>query len=226
MFMTYLFIYQPLYNILALLAAFFKGNVGWAIFTLAVLLRLCLLPFNRKTMAAQSKLLKLQPKMKEIQNKYKQDPSQANKEIMELFKQEKVSPYGPLGGVVIQLVFFIFLYIFFRQAIASADWTPHLYSFIKLAPVLNYQFLGLIDLKAISLPLTLLSAVINVFLAMLQPSAPGQNKTMLLLIPFVVVFYYKIFPAAIIVYWIAISLVGILEALIDKKVLLKEQKTI
>ncbi|MGC8651271.1 MAG: YidC/Oxa1 family membrane protein insertase [Minisyncoccia bacterium] len=223
--MTYLLIYQPLYNILALLASLFKGNVGWAIFTLAVLLRLCLLPFNRKTMVAQSKLLKLQPKMKEIQNKYKQDPSQANKEIMELFKQEKVSPYGSLGGVAIQLVFFIFLYIFFKQAITSVDWSPHLYSFIKLTPVLNYQFLGFIDLKAISLPLTILSALVNVVLAILQPTAPGQNKTMFLLLPFVIVFYYKIFPAAIIVYWIAISLVGILEALINKK-LLKEQKTI
>jgi membrane protein insertase Oxa1/YidC/SpoIIIJ len=42
---------------------------------------------------------------------------------------------------------------------------------------------------------------------------------MFLLLPFIILFYWKIFPAAIIIYWIAMSLVGIIEAIITKKVL-------
>jgi len=223
--MAYLLIYQPLYNILALLSFLFRGNVGWAIFILAVLLRLALLPLNRKTMLEQNKLMKIQPRMKEIQKKYKQEPSQANKEIMELFKQEKVNPYGSFGGVIIQIALFIFLFIFFNQAIKSTDWTPHLYSFIKIAPRLNYTFLGFIDLRLANLLLVVLSALINSALTFLQPTVANQNKTMFLLLPFIVLFYWKIFPAAIIVYWIAMSLVGIIEAIITRKVL-KPQKQI
>jgi len=217
--MTYLLIYQPLYNILALLSFLFRGNVGWAIFILAVLLRLALLPLNRKTMLEQNKLMKIQPRMKEIQRKYKQEPSQANKEIMELFKQEKVNPYGSFGGVIIQIALFIFLFIFFTQAIKSPDWTSHFYSFIKIAPILNYKFLGFIDLRVANLFLAVLSALINSVLTFLQPTAANQNKTMFLLLPFIILFYWKIFPAAIIIYWIAMSLVGIIEAIITRKVL-------
>lgn len=223
--MAYLLIYQPLYNILALLSFLFRGNVGWAIFILAVLLRLALLPLNRKTMLEQNKLMKIQPRMKEIQKKYKQEPSQANKEIMELFKQEKVNPYGSFGGVIIQIALFIFLFIFFNQAIKSTDWTPHLYSFIKIVPRLNYTFLGFIDLRLANLLLVVLSALINSALTFLQPTVANQNKTMFLLLPFIVLFYWKIFPAAIIIYWIAMSLVGIIEAMITRKVL-KPQKQI
>ena len=217
--MAYLLIYQPLYNILALLSFLFRGNVGWAIFILAVLLRLALLPLNRKTMLEQNKLMKIQPRMKEIQKKYKQEPSQANKEMMELFKQEKVNPYGSFGGVIIQIALFIFLFIFFTQAIKSTDWTPHLYSFIKIVPRLNYKFLGFIDLRLANFLLAVLSALINAVLTFLQPTAANQNKTMFLLLPFIVLFYWKIFPAAIIIYWIAMSLVGIIEAIITRKVL-------
>lgn len=217
--MTYLLIYQPLYNILAFLSFLFRGNVGWAIFILAVLLRLVLLPLNRKTMLEQNKLMKIQPKMKEIQKKYKQEPSQANKEIMELFKQEKVSPYGSLGGTIIQFALFIFLFIFFNQAIKSTDWTPHLYSFIKITPILNYKFLGFIDLRLANFLLAILSALINSVLTFLQPTVANQNKMMFLLLPFVILFYWKIFPAAIIIYWIAMSLVGIVEAIFTRKIL-------
>jgi len=217
--MTYLLIYQPLYNILAFLSFLFRGNVGWAIFILAVLLRLALLPLNRKTMLEQNKLMKIQPRMKEIQKKYKQEPSQANKKIMELFKQEKVNPYGSFGGTIIQIALFIFLFIFFTQAIKSTDWTPHLYSFIKIVPRLNYKFLGFIDLRLANFPLAILSALINSVLTFLQPTVANQNKTMFLLLPFIILLYWKIFPAAIIIYWIAMSLVGIIEAIITRKVL-------
>lgn len=217
--MAYLLIYQPLYNILAFLSFLFRGNVGWAIFILAVLLRLALLPLNRKTILEQNKLMKIQPKMKEIHKKYKQEPGQANKEIMELYKQEKINPFGSFGGILIQFALFIFLFIFFNQAIKSTDWTPHLYSFMKIIPILNYKFLGFFDLQSANLFLAVLSALINSILTFLQPTAANQNKTMLLLLPFVILFYWKIFPAAIIIYWIAMSLVGIIEAIFTRKVL-------
>lgn len=222
--MTYFVIYQPLYNILALLVTLVKGNVGWAIFILAFLIRLSLWPLNRKVLSSQMKLSKIQPKIKEIQNKYKQDAFQANKEIVALFKQEQINPYSPLGGVFLQLAVFIFLFLFFKQVISLTDWTPHLYSFVKINFPLNYQFLNIFDLKTPSLFLSLISAIINMFLILLQPANPGQNKFVFTLLPLITVFYYKFFPAAILVYWVAMSLAGILEMVINKKIFQEQNK--
>lgn len=217
--MIYFLIYQPLYNLLTILSFIFNGNLGWAIFTLAFILRLIILPLNRKTLIQQNKLAKLQPKIKEIQQKYKQNPEQANKEVIELFKQEKVNPFSSLGEIVIQVFIFIVLFGFFTQAIKSTDWTPHLYYFLKITPQLNYIFLGFIDLRVPNLLLAILSAVINAILILVQPNPNHQNKTMFLVIPFIIVFYWKMFPAAVIIYWIAISLVGIAEAILTKKLI-------
>jgi membrane protein insertase Oxa1/YidC/SpoIIIJ len=74
-------------------------------------------------------------------------------------------------------------------------------------------------LRLANFPLAILSALINSVLTFLQPTVANQNKTMFLLLPFIILLYWKIFPAAIIIYWIAMSLVGIIEAIFTRKVL-------
>ncbi|NMB92468.1 MAG: membrane protein insertase YidC [Parcubacteria group bacterium] len=217
--MTYLLIYQPLYNILALLSFLFRGNVGWAIFVLAILIRLALLPLNRKNTLEQTKLAKVQPELKEIQKKYKNDPLKANQLTRELFQREKLSLSGPFVGIFIQLGIFIFLFIFFRQAITLTDWSVHFYPFLHFKLTLNYIFLGFIHLQNPNLLLVIISAILNIISALLQPTSGKQNKTMLILFPLIILAYWKVLPAAIVVYWIAMTLVGIFEALISKKTL-------
>jgi YidC/Oxa1 family membrane protein insertase len=224
--MTYLLIYQPLYNILALLSYLFHGNVGWAIFVLAVLIRLALMPLNRKNTLEQTKLAKIQPELKEIQKKYKDDALKANQLTRELFQREKLSLSGPFIGIFIQLAIFIFLFIFFKEAITLTDWSPHFYSFIHLKLALNYVFLGFIHLQNPNLLLVIISAILNVISALLQPTSGKQNKTMLILLPLIILVYYKILPAAIVVYWIAITVVGIFEVLITRKTFSEQKETL
>jgi membrane protein insertase Oxa1/YidC/SpoIIIJ len=75
-----------------------------------------------------------------------------------------------------------------------------------------------------SLSLAIISASLNSLLTFIQPSS-GQNKIMLLGLPFIILFFYQRVPAIIILYWVGFSLVNILqEYIINRHALHKEQK--
>jgi len=202
-------IIQPLYNLLALFSSLTNGDLGWAVLILAAIIRLIIWPWYKKAMGDQRKMAKLQPKIKEIQNKFKEEPIKANKEIMKIFKDEKINPGSSFFFIFFQMAIFISLFIFFKQAIVN-DWSPYLYSFIKLPEQINYLFLGFVDLKAPSLIFAIISASLNSLLTFIQPSS-GQNKAMFLGLPFIILFFYQRFPAIIILYWIGFTLINILQ---------------
>jgi YidC/Oxa1 family membrane protein insertase len=214
--MFQLLLFQPLYNLLAFLSNLLKGELGWAVLILAALIRFAIWPWYKKAMGDQRKMTKLQPQIKELQEEHKQDPMKANKEVMKILQAEKINLGGSFLFLFFQIGIFIILFIFFNQAIDS-DWSPFLYSFIKLPAEINYVFLGLVDLKAPSLILAIISASLNSVLTFIQPST-GQNKAMMLGLPFIILLFYQRFPAIIILYWVGFSLVNILqEFLINNK---------
>jgi YidC/Oxa1 family membrane protein insertase len=210
-----LLIFQPLYNLLALFSNLTNGDLGWAVLILAAIIRLVIWPWYKKAMGDQRKMAKLQPKIKEIQKKFKKEPIKGNQEIMKIFREEKINPGNSFFFIFFQMAIFISLYMFFRQAIVN-DWSLYLYNFVKLPEQINYLFLGIINLKAPSLALAIISASLNSFLTFIQPSS-GQNKAMLLGLPFIILFFYQKFPAIVILYWIGFTLVNILQEYIINK---------
>jgi len=210
-----LLIFQPLYNLLAIFSSLTNGDLGWAVLILAAIIRLIIWPWYKKAMGDQRKMAKLQPKIKEIQKKFKKEPIKGNQEIMKIFREEKINPGNSFFFIFFQMAIFISLYMFFRQAIVN-DWSLYLYSFVKLPEQINYLFLGIVDLKAPSLALAVISASLNSFLTFIQPSS-GQNKAMLLGFPFIILFFYQKFPAIVILYWIGFTLVNILQEYMNNK---------
>ena len=212
--MFQLLVFQPLYNLLAFLSNLLKGELGWAVLILAALIRFAIWPWYRKAMGDQRKMTKLQPQIKELQKKHKQDPMKANQEVMKILQAEKINLGGSFLFLFFQIGIFIVLFFFFNQAINN-DWSPFLYSFIKLPAEINYIFLGLVDLKSPSLILAIISASLNSLLTFIQPST-GQNKAMILGLPFIILLFYQRFPAIVILYWIGFSLVNILQEFLIK----------
>jgi len=210
-----LLIFQPLYNLLAIFSNLTNGDLGLAVLILAAIIRLAIWPWYKKAMGDQRKMAKLQPKIKEIQKKFKEEPIKGNQEIMRIFKEEKINPGNSFFFIFFQMAIFISLYIFFKQAIVN-DWSTYLYSFIKLPEQINYLFFGIVNLKAPSLALAIISACLNSFLTFIQPSS-GQNKAMLFGFPFIILFFYQKFPSVVILYWIGFTLVNIIQEYIINK---------
>ena len=89
----------------------FLQNYGWAIIVFSVLLKLVLLPFTIKQQKTMKKTAKVQEKLKSIQIKYKNDPEKLNRETIDLYKREKVSPFSGCISAILQLL--IFLSVFY-----------------------------------------------------------------------------------------------------------------
>ena len=86
-------------------------NYGWAIIIFSILLKLVLLPFTIKQQKTMKKTAKVQEKLKDIQLKYRNDPEKLNRETLDLYKREKVSPFSGCISAILQLL--IFLSVFY-----------------------------------------------------------------------------------------------------------------
>ena len=82
----------------------FFNNYGIAIIVFSILLRLILIPITIKQQKSMKKSAKIQAKLAEIQNKYKNNPEKLNQETMQLYKDEKMSPFSGCFSGIIQIL--------------------------------------------------------------------------------------------------------------------------
>ena len=141
-----LILYQPLFNALVLLYQYLPGrDFGIAVIVLTILTKIIFYPFGTKAIRSQKNLQDLQPKLQEIQSKYKDDKEKQVKETMELYKREKVSPFSGCLPLLVQFPILIALYQVFWKGL-QPEQMINLYSFVANPGVIDPSFLGLINL--------------------------------------------------------------------------------
>lgn len=86
------------------------GSYGWAIILLTVLIRIVLWPLNTSQQKSMRQMQKLQPRLKEIQDRYKSNPQVMQQKMMEFYKEHKFNPMGGCMPLLIQMPVFILLY--------------------------------------------------------------------------------------------------------------------
>lgn len=219
------FLYRPLFNTLIWFYNVIPGHdLGIAIVVLTVIIRLILYPLSKKAVKSQKALTELQPKIKEIQKRYKDKAEQA-KQMMELYRQYKINPMSGCLPILIQLPILIALYQVFLTGL-DPEKLNGLYSFISRPEALNPMFLGLID---ISQPSRLLAVLAGFFMfiqsKMMMPqgrlsSGEGlkikgvdfslmMGRQMTYFLPLMTVFIAWGLPAGLPLYWLVITLFGI-----------------
>ncbi|MDP1884769.1 MAG: YidC/Oxa1 family membrane protein insertase [Candidatus Moranbacteria bacterium] len=240
--MTFLFdtfIYYPIYNLLVLIYNIIP-DFGVAIIILTVLIKFLLFPLSKKQIESQKKMQELQPKIKAIQGKYKNDKEKQSRAMMELYKESGSNPFSGCLPMIAQLVFLIAIYrVLFNisQAglvINQAD----LYSFIASPGQINKMFVGVVDLaSAIEFSQITLSSLPHILLVILaagaqfiqtkmmmakQPIKPAaaqgepdfsemMTKQMLFLGPLLTLFIGIKFPAGLALYWLVSTVFMILQ---------------
>ena len=110
------FLYRPLFNVLILFYQYVPGHdFGLAVIILTILIKLIFYPLGIKAIKSQKELSGLQPKIKEIQEKYKDNKEQQTKEVMALYKKERINPFSGCLPLLIQLPVLLALYrVFWR----------------------------------------------------------------------------------------------------------------
>lgn len=239
-------LYQPLFNALVLLYEFLPGHdFGITVIVLTILIRLVLSPSMIQSLKSQKALSELQPKIQEIQNKYKRDKEKQTQEIINLYQKEKINPLGGCLPTLIQLPILIALYrVFWRGFQPEA--LSYLYNFVPKPGAINPSFLGILDLsKSFSVkindhieyywPVAILAVLAGVtqFLQtkMMTPKTKKNqqkrelstqiteqvSKQMLYFFPFFTVFILLRVPAAVGLYWIVSILFTIFQQYLINK---------
>jgi len=234
-------IYQPLYNTLVFFYNFIPGHdFGVAIILTTLILKFFLLPLSKKQIESQKKMQELQPQIKALQQKYKNDKEQQTKALMAFYKEKNANPVSGCLPLIIQLIFFIAIYrviinISQNGFIISQN---DLYNFLSNPGEINHIAFSLVDLTKPSYVLAVLSALAQYFQTKMlfqssstaltektsQSSEPDfasiMNKQMLYLGPGMTFFIGVTFPAALSLYWFFSTLF----MLFQQKVLLKRKE--
>src|SRR5262245_45876384 len=152
-------IYQPIFNSLLLLQKTLPGNeLGFAIIILPVAIKGLLFTPSLTAIRASRQLQELQPKLKAIQEKYKNDKEQLAREQMKLYKDSKVNPLSSCLPTILQLVVFIYLYQVFinglkidAEGLLQADQMKNVYpalrDYFSHNPI-NTMFLNFVNMAA------------------------------------------------------------------------------
>jgi YidC/Oxa1 family membrane protein insertase len=152
-------LYKPLFNSLIFLYEIIPGNdFGVAIIVLTITIKALLVPLSIKSLKSQKRLQEVQPKIKEIQDKYKNDKEKQAQELLAIYKNEKVNPFGGIFLTLIQLPILIALYSVFANGLKS-EALANLYSFVATPGSINTLFLGLVNLSEPSIVFAVIAAL-------------------------------------------------------------------
>lgn len=209
-------LYIPLFNFLILLYNYIPGHdFGIAIILLTIIIRVVLYPLSLKAVASQKVLQKVQPLIQEAQKKYKDDKERQAKEVLEIYKKEKINPFSGFFLALIQLPILIALYWVFWNGINPKE-VVALYPFVTNPGPINTLFLGMIDLAKPNLVLAVIAGIAQFFQTkMLLPKkdpavSAGEKKQdfsaamqsqMTYFFPVVTIIILLSLPSALGLYW-------------------------
>ncbi len=217
-------IVNPMVNGLLLLYVVLLNNFGLTIIAFTFIVRGATYPLTMRQLRQARKMQGLQPRIKEVQERYKNDPQRRGQEVMRLYRETGVNPIGCLGPMVIQMPIWIGLYWTILRVLPItpenlASLSSRIYSWLPvldgLVPV-NRTFLWL-DL-ALSDPLPILpllaggSMWVQQKMSMQPTTDPRQqstNRMMLWMMPIFFVVLSFTFPSGLVLYWVASNLIGI-----------------
>ena len=226
--------YKPLFNILILFYQFLPGHdFGVAVILLTILIRLLLYPLGAAAVRSQKVFQDIQPKIREIQKKYKDDKEKQLQATLELYKETKINPFSGFLPLLIQLPILYALYRVFWKGLNSAE-LVNVYSFVPKPEYINPVFAGLIRLDSPYLLLAVLCGVFQFFQTkMLTPAAKKREevdrfsamlqKQTLYFIPVLIVLMLFKLPAAVGLYWLTFTIFSIIQQYIILKSYAKPQ---
>jgi len=214
-------LFRPLFNGLIFLYNVIPGHdFGVAIIVLTVIIRFILYPLNQRAIKSQKEMQAIQPKVKEVQQKFKNDRGKQGQALMQLYKEHKINPASGCLPLLVQFPLLIALLSVFRNGL-NPNKLSELYRFVARPDVLNSMFLGFIDLSKANIYLAILAGVAQFIQSKMiapktnasggQDFASAMNKQMLYIFPALTVFIAASLPAGLGIYWIAMTVFGIVQ---------------
>lgn len=203
------FVSKPIFYVMSFINKNIVSNWGWTIILLTLFIKAIFFYPSAMGYKSMAKMKKLSPKMKEISEKYKNDPATKQKEMMGLYKKEGANPLGGCLPMLIQMPVFMGLYWVLQESVE-----------LRQAPwIMWYQDLSIKD------PYFILPIIMGASMFIqqkLNPPAmqdPMQQKIFMYL-PLVFTVMFLFFPAGLVLYWVVNNILSIFQQwFINKKII-------
>lgn len=179
-FIWHTFFFDPIYNGLVFFIDVVPGgDVGLAIIGTTVVVKLILLPLSLKATRTQRLMRELEPKLKEIKEKFKDKREEQARAMMEVYKEAGLNPFASILLIFIQIPIIISLYlsVYSGGGVKLPDINVDLlFAFIPTPETVNMLFVGMIDMAGKSLPLAILAGATQFVHAQMSFPKPEPRK--------------------------------------------------
>ncbi|GAB6139993.1 membrane protein insertase YidC [Methylosoma difficile] len=205
------FIGKPIYWLLNQINNL-TGNWGVAIIGVTLCIKLLLFPLSQASFRSMARMRKIQPRLKELQERFADNRQRFNQEMMELYKKEKVNPLGGCLPILVQIPVFMSLYWVLSETVE-----------FRQAPFMLWvQDLSVED------PFYVLPVIMGISMKIQQglnpaPIDPVQAKVMRMF-PIVFTVFFLFFPAGLVLYWVINNTLSILQQTYITKQIAKNEK--
>lgn len=192
-------------------------GVGWgmAIILLTILVKLVLFPFSLSQIRSMEGLKKIQPQLKEIQTKYKNNPEEQQRRIMEVYQKNKVNPLGGCLPLLLQLpVLWALFGLLNTPEKFNIDFTNAFFLTMDLTKS-HYWVLGVIS-GATSFLQQKMTTV---------STADSSQTSMMYVMPIFMGYITYTLKAGVGLYWVASTIIGIIQQWATTKFFIKEEQT-
>jgi YidC/Oxa1 family membrane protein insertase len=202
-------ILQPLIDVAnSILVFFHDAGLSWgmAIIALTICTRALLIPLTYKSLKGMRALQALQPQIKEIQAKYKNDRQRMQQEMMRFYQENKVNPFASCIPLLAQLPIFITLFYALRDELpedigCTAGECGSEASFLFISDLTAKAAGGeLIALLILYIGTQLISGLV------MAVTADKSQRMLMLILPFIFVPFVITFPAGLVLYWITTNI--------------------
>jgi YidC/Oxa1 family membrane protein insertase len=219
--------FSPLSDFFFWILRFIHENVGiswsWSIVLLTVIVRIVLIPLTWRQIKSMRAMQALQPQLKQLQEKYKEDRQVLNQKVMEFYRENSVSPFGSCLPLLLQMPVFLGLFYMLREQGQAIWWStpPDVGTFAAVWQSAAVGWLWIRDITRFDIILMFVY-IASQFLSSWQMArkGAGQQKIIAYVMPLMIgvfMFMYR-WPAGLFIYWITSNLWTIAQQLVLEKV--------
>ena len=209
-------IFKPLIDVFEAVLVFIHDNLGFgwglSIIALTVCVRALMIPLTLKQFRSMQAMQRLQPEIKKLQEKYKEDRQRLNQEMMKFYQENKVNPFASCLPLVLQMPVFLALFYMLRTDLRQDICGQTAKACAQIAGSTAEKFLFIPDLTGPAVGGVLIALLVlyigsQLLSSVLMSVTADKNQRLIMLgLPFIFVLFVKNFPAGLLVYWITTNL--------------------
>jgi YidC/Oxa1 family membrane protein insertase len=207
------FLTKPMFHLIEFLYGLL-GNFGLAILAVTVIVKAVFFPLANRSYASMAAMRRVQPEMKAIQERFKDDRAAQQQAMMELYKKEKINPLSGCWPILIQIPVFFSLYkvLFVTIEMRHAPFFGWIQDLAAPDPTNIFTLFGLIPWDPVAVPVLgaflhlgiwpLLMGITMWVQMRLNPPPPDPTQAMIFnWMPVIFTFMLGTFPAGLVIYW-------------------------